>query len=141
MSNSDIHRYIYIYLSLSMSFIKDYSRSFQGYIIIMFNYTEVKNFCTLLYIYIYIYIYRVAIKIVPPSVEKILLLLQLRNESDCRFPTQRLLKLVTVSVLVLNFRPKSNVVQVLLKKYVEFFTLQNCTTICMYLYKYGDEKD
>ena len=33
-----------------MSFIKDYSRSFQGYIIIMFNYTEVKNFCTLLYI-------------------------------------------------------------------------------------------
>ena len=33
-----------------MSFIKDYSRSFQGYIIIMFNYTEVKNFCTLLYV-------------------------------------------------------------------------------------------
>ena len=32
-----------------MSFIKDYSRSFQGCIIIMFNYTEVKNFCTLLY--------------------------------------------------------------------------------------------
>ena len=34
-----------------MSFIKGYSRIFQGYIIIMFNYTEVKNFCTLLYIY------------------------------------------------------------------------------------------
>ena len=32
-----------------MSLIKDYSRIFQGYIIIMFNYTEVKNFCTLLY--------------------------------------------------------------------------------------------
>ena len=33
-----------------MSLIKDYSISFQGYIIIMFNYTEVKNFCTLLYV-------------------------------------------------------------------------------------------
>ena len=33
-----------------MSFMKDYSRIFQGYIIIMFNYTEVKNFCTLLYV-------------------------------------------------------------------------------------------
>ena len=57
-----------------------------------------------------------ASKIVQPSVEKKFFLLQLRNESHCRFPTYLLLKLITLSVLVLSFRPKSSVVQVLLKE-------------------------
>ena len=71
-----------------------------------------------------------AVKIIQPPVKKILFLLQPRNESHCRFPTYLLLKLVTLSVLVLSFRPKSSVVQVLLKKkiYIEFFTHQNCPT-------------
>ena len=56
-----------------------------------------------------------AVKIVQPSVEKILFL-QLRNESHCRFPTYLLLKLITVSVFVLSFRAKSSVLQVLLKE-------------------------
>ena len=53
------------------------------------------------------------------------------------------MKFVTLSVLVLSFRPMSSVVQVLLKekKYIEFFMRQNCTTTGIYLYKYGDEKD
>ena len=58
----------------------------------------------------------VPVKIVQPPVEKQLFLLQLRNESHCRSPTYLLLKLITMSVLVLSFRPKSNVVQVLLKE-------------------------
>ena len=57
-----------------------------------------------------------AIKIVQPPFEKKLFLLQLRNESHCRLPTYLLLKLVIVSVLVFSFRPKSSVVQVLLKQ-------------------------
>ena len=76
-------------------------------------------------------VYTVAVKIVQPPVEKELFLLQLRNESLCRFPTYLLLKLVTLSVLVFSFRPKSSVVQVLLtekKEYIEFFTRQNSTT-------------
>ena len=48
----------------------------------------------------------VAVKIVQPPVEKKLFLLQLRNESHCRFPTYLLLKLITLSVLVFSFRPK-----------------------------------
>ena len=51
-----------------------------------------------------------------PPLEKKLFLLQLRNESHCRLPTYLLLKLVALSVLVLSFRPKSIVVQVLLKE-------------------------
>ena len=58
----------------------------------------------------------VAVKIVQPLVEKKLFLLQLRNESHCKFPTYLLLKLITLSVLVLSFRLKSSVVQVLLKE-------------------------
>ena len=72
-----------------------------------------------------------AVKIAQPPVEKRLFLLQLRNESHCRFPTYLLLKLITLSVLVLSFRPKSSIVQVLLKEkkeYIEFFTRQNSTT-------------
>ena len=61
-------------------------------------------------------IHTVAVKIVQLSVEKKLFLLQLRNESHCRFPTYLLLKLITLSVLVLSFIPKSSVVQVLLKE-------------------------
>ena len=57
-----------------------------------------------------------AVKIVQPPVEKKLFLLQLRNESHCRFPTQLLLKIVTLSVLVLSFTPNSSVAQVLLKE-------------------------
>ena len=58
----------------------------------------------------------VAVKIVQPPVEKKLFLLQLRSKSHCRSPTYLLLKFITMSVLVLSFRPKSNVVQVLLKE-------------------------
>ena len=58
----------------------------------------------------------VAVKIVQPLVEEKLFLLQLRNESHCRFPSYLLLKLVILSVLVFSFRPKSSVVQVLLKE-------------------------
>ena len=75
--------------------------------------------------------YTVAVKIVQPPVEKKLFLLQLRNESDCRFPTYLLLKLISLTVLVLSFRPKTSIVQVLLKKkeeYIEFFTRQICPT-------------
>ena len=88
--------------------------------------------------------YTVAVKIVQPPVDKKLFLLQLRNESHCRFPTRLLLKLITLSVLVLSFRPTSSPVQVLLKEkkeYIEFFTRQNCPITCTFLYKYGDEKD
>ena len=70
-----------------------------------------------------------AVKIVQSSVKNKLFLVQLRHESDCRFATKPLLKLVVFSVLVLSFTPESNVVQVLLKehkKYIEFFTSQNC---------------
>ena len=89
-------------------------------------------------------LHTVAVKIVQPPVEKKLFLLQLRNESLCRFPTYLLLKLVTLSVLVFSFRPKSSVVQVLLtekKEYIEFFTRQNSTTTLIFLYKYRDEED
>ena len=61
-------------------------------------------------------VYTLAVKIVQSPVEKNLFLLQLRNESHCRFPTYLLLKLVSVSVLVFSFRFKSSVVQVLLKE-------------------------
>ena len=56
----------------------------------------------------------VTIKIVQPPVEKKLFLLQLRNESHCRFSAYLLLKLITLSVLMLSFRSKTSVVQVLL---------------------------
>ena len=61
-------------------------------------------------------IYTVAVKIPQPPVEKKLFLLQLRNESHCRFPTYLLSKILSLSVLVLSFKPKSSVVQVLLKE-------------------------
>ena len=61
-------------------------------------------------------LHKVAVKIVQPPAEKKLFLLLLRNESHCRFPTYLLLKLITLSMLVLSFRPKSSVVQVLLKE-------------------------
>ena len=60
--------------------------------------------------------YTVAVKTVQAPVEKNLFLLQLRNESHCRFPTYFLLKLITLSVLVLSFTPKSSVVEILLKE-------------------------
>ena len=60
--------------------------------------------------------YTMAVKTVQAPVEKNLFLFQLRNESHCRFPTYLLLKLITQSVLVLSFTPKSSVVQVLLKE-------------------------
>ena len=56
------------------------------------------------------------VKLFQPLVEKTLFLLQLRNESHCRFPTYLLLKLITLSAFVFSFRPKSSVVQVLLKE-------------------------
>ena len=81
-------------------------------------------------------LYTVTVKIVQPPVKKELFLLQLRNESHCRFPTYLLLKLITPSVLVLSFRPKSSVVQILSKEkeeYIEFFTRQNSTTTRIFL--------
>ena len=86
-----------------------------------------------------------AVKIVQPPVEKKLLLLQIRNESGCRFPAQSLLKLVNLSVPVLSFRPKSTVVQVVLKEKIihRIFHRSKSYNHFVYTcnYKYGDEKD